>query len=157
DEEGSETYRVRYLLSRLNTPELDLKLPAPLAGLFLDVRISEPRRELTRVTWTAPDTSGLIARLPNLQNLMGKELLLEIRYRRARGRPESEGVCQTILPPPELLGNVFLGHVRWQVTLPPRWMPITVEGNAVVEQHLGLRGWLVGPVPDHGSAELERW
>jgi hypothetical protein len=68
-----------------------------------------------------------------------------------------DGRLQTTLAPPRLKGNVFPGRVRWQVNMPPSWVPIYVAGQTTVEQRWGFRGWLPAPRAAASPLDLERW
>lgn len=152
DEEGSEEYRVRYLLSNLHAPHLDLKLPAPGAGLSLQVRLAG-----APASWGYRGEGGRVVRVPLGPGLPAGPIVLEVTYRLPRNQPEGEGLWQTSLHPPEVLGNVFLGRVRWQVTLPPGWLPVALGSDVHAEVEWGWRGWLPGPQAAETAAKLEEW
>src|SRR5205823_10773178 len=105
DEEGTEHYRVRFLLSKVSAPHLDVRLPAASAALSVQVRLAgEPVNPEFR-------EGGRVARLPLAPGLFKGPVVLEVAYPLPRNQPEAEGLWQTALHPPEILGNVFLGRV----------------------------------------------
>jgi hypothetical protein len=67
------------------------------------------------------------------------------------------GPLQTTLQPPRLCGQSGRAAVRWQVTLPPDWLPLHQEGVFPSQQSWAWRGWLLAPQPSSTSADLERW
>jgi hypothetical protein len=156
DEEGTEHYRARFLLSKLSTASVDVRLPAASAALSLQMRLGratvnpEFPRDLGK-------DSGKVARLAVSPELFAGPMILEVAYQLPRNQPEAEGLWQTALHPPEILGNVFLGRVRWQVALPGNWVPVVLGTDAHPEQEWGLQGWLPAPEPAVTGAELETW
>jgi hypothetical protein len=151
DDEGTEHYRARFLLSKISAPHLDVRLPAASAALSVQVRLAgEP---------VNPEfhEGGRVVRLPLAPGLFKGPVVLEVSYPLPRNQPEPEGLWQTSLHPPEILGNVFLGRVRWQVALPGSWVPVVLGADAHPEQDWGWQGWLLAPEPALTGADLERW
>src|SRR5262249_28788272 len=152
DEAGVEHYRARFLLTRLNAPALDVRLPAANSALSLQVRLDgEP------VAYRLRDGAGRVAHVPLDPALFTKPAVLEVSYQLPSNQPEAEGLWQTALHPPEVLGNVFLGPVGWQATLRPSWVPVVAAADAHVEQEWAWSGWLPAPEPSAGAAQLEQW
>jgi hypothetical protein len=56
-----------------------------------------------------------------------------------------------------LEGQVVLGKVLWQVTLPSGTMAVSARGDAVTQQRLVWRNWLPTVEPSLTTAELEQW
>jgi hypothetical protein len=156
---GGQSYRVRFLVSRLNTRNLDIEFPAPLAlltpELFLD------GKKITRLQALPAggqgNEAGSVLRLPIEPGLVRKPTLLEVRYRMTPALAKGGSQWLTTLTPPVPRGEVLLGRVRWQVELPPGEVPIYQVGGQPSEQRwLWLRG-LVLPRPAATNADLERW
>jgi hypothetical protein len=152
DDDGTKQYRARFLLSKVNANSLEVRMPVPLANLAPSFLLDgEP------VPWQPADSSGLVAKLDVDPNLSGRSILLEVNYQLPRDQPSTEGLCQTTLDPPVLDGHVFLGKVRWQVTLPPSMLAVAARGHATTEQRLAWRGWLPSLEPALSTSDLERW
>lgn len=152
DEEGTEYYRVRFLLTRLNAPALEIQLPAAIPSDALTVRLDG-----LAVAHDQRGRDGRVAYIPIPPAVLAKPAVLELAYQLTRNQAETEGLWQTVLHPPELLGDVFLGRVRWQVTMPSGWVPVVLGADVQVEQEWGWQGWVFAPGPVTTPAELERW
>jgi hypothetical protein len=152
DDEGLEQYRTRFLLTEAHATYVDVRLPLPLTVL-------STRFALDGKTVTAQplDSSGLLARIDLDLGLYGKPVLLEVDYQLPRDQPAPEGLWQTTLNPPGLEGNVFVGKVRWQVTLPSNQMALAARGDAINEQQWRWRGWLPSLEPAVSRNDLELW
>jgi hypothetical protein len=62
-----------------------------------------------------------------------------------------------VLQPPVLEDVVVLGRVRWQVDVPPGWLPLSPGGGHTPEQRWGRHGWLMAPRPAATAGDLDRW
>jgi hypothetical protein len=152
DEEGTEQYRARFLVTKLNTPWLEVRLPIALKGL--DPRFTIDGKE---IAWRPRDATGLIARLDIDLSLYSRPVVLEVVYQLPRGQPTAEGLWHTTLHPPVLEGQAILGKVFWQIVLPPTMLAVSARGSATTEQRWGWRGWLPAVEPALSSTELEQW
>ncbi len=150
-EEGLERYVARFLLTKLNTSHLDVRLPAASAALSLRMTLAGAKVTLD------PPADGRVVRIPLEPGLFTRPVVLEVRYDLPRNQPEAEGPWQTALHPPEILGNVFLGRVRWQVTMPHSWVPVVAGADVHPEQVWAWDGWLPAPEPALNAAELDEW
>src|SRR5262249_57018363 len=99
------------------------------------------------------EAAGRVVRVPLLEAASGGAHLVEATYDLPRNQPEAEGLWQTSMHVPEVLGNVFVGKVRWQVTMPSSWVPVVFASDVHVEQEWS---W-PSPQPSHTSAQLEQW
>jgi hypothetical protein len=155
--EGTEDYRVRFLLTKLHTASLDLRMPAPLASIAPQILLDGKA-----ITWQTRDTEGLIARVNVDPGLYGKSVVLEVSYQMPRSQAHSEktgltGVWQIAFHPPLLEGDVFLGKVRWEVVLPPSMLAVAARGDVTAEQSWQWRGWLPTLEPAISTSDLEQW
>jgi hypothetical protein len=146
DEDGTESYRARFLLSQLPATHVDVALPVPLGkqlGLqfVLDGKV---------ITWQPREGDSQVARLAIDPRLYTKPIILEVQYQLSRGQPEPEGWLHTTLNPPMLEGQVVVGQVRWQVVLPQGLQVIAARGKATTEQQWSLE-------PALTTEELEKW
>jgi hypothetical protein len=161
-ENGSQSYRVRFLFPHVYATHLDVEFPAPLTGSNLKAGLLAERRGV-QVTWQPvddngqPAENGRIARLPIPADFARKPLVLELSYQVLPGRTADSGLLQTTLVPPVLRSDVGRFPARFQVHLPANWVPLYREGGLSSEQRWGWRGWLLGPLPALSSADLERW
>jgi hypothetical protein len=146
----SEHYRVRYLLTEVNTTALDLRLPVPLAGQ-LQVTIDQKRVEPELLQ------NGSVARVPFELKLSQQPVLLELTYQLPRDHLHNEGFLQTGLHAPEFAGNVIVRQVRWQVSLPGGWLPLVGNESLSGPLQWAWRGGLLTPQPAQTSAQLEQW
>jgi hypothetical protein len=158
-EEGNQTYRVRFLLNKLNARHLDLSLPVPLASTNLAIRLAgrEPSAlHLVDETGREVDV-GRVVRMRVDPDLYHKPVILDVSYQVDSGRTSGNSLWQSLLQPPALLDSVLLGRVRWHVELPAGWMPLYARGGYTAEVRWGWRGWLFTPIPAPTSGNLEQW
>jgi hypothetical protein len=155
---GMQTYRVRFLLSKVSARQLDLELPLLLTSSDLDVRIDGKRVASHFIDENGTEQEiGKLLRLQVEPDLYRKPVLLELSYQADSGRLAGNGWWQVMLRPPVLRNAILLGRARWQVDLPAGWIPISPRGGSNVEQHWGWWGWLPAPRPALNGAELEQW
>jgi hypothetical protein len=163
---GSQTYRARFLITRLTTRRLEVELPAPPANINLTLLFDGRRLPLQTVDESGNDSDlGKIVRLnvdPDLYR--GKAVVLDLQYQLVPGRESDRGVgpagnlrLLSTFQPPSLRGKVFMWEKRWAVRLPSGWMPLLPGEGARAEQRWGWRGWFPGPVPAADTADLESW
>jgi hypothetical protein len=152
DDDGLEHYRARFILSKVQGTILELRLPTAGAFHSLVVKVNDKKASLG-----LPRDDGRVVPVQIPTSMLGGPLDLEVHYQLPRNQPEAEGLWQTVLHPPEIVGNVFLGRVRWQVTVPDSWVPVVPGGDAHPEQNWGWHGWLPAPEPSFDAAQLEQW
>jgi hypothetical protein len=158
-EAGVQTYRARYLLARLSARHVDVELPAPVSTLELRVRLDG-----RRVDWETVDEQGRrndggrTARLRLAPGLVRQRAVLEVSYRLPPGR-SGGGPLQTTLRAPIVRDHPGEVPTRWQVDLPPGWVPLGPPEGAGPgdERSWGWRGWLLAPRPAASRADLEHW
>jgi hypothetical protein len=84
-------------------------------------------------------------------------VLLEVSYQADSNRMDKNSFLQQSLQPPHLIGAIQLGRARWEIDLPPGWIPVPGRTSANVEQRWGWWGWLLAPRPALSRLELEQW
>jgi hypothetical protein len=157
-EQGQQTYVASFLLNPAGVRHLDIEFPAPPTSLNVKISIGG-----LPANWGVPENR--VARVPLGPGEWRKLTLLEVAYQIAPGQiggansgwTRMLGPLQTILYPPRLCGQAVPGSVRWQVVLPPDWVPLCDDGSLPVDLSWGWRGWLVGTRPTASAAELENW
>jgi hypothetical protein len=150
DEDGAQTYVARYFVSKLSARHLDIELPLPAADCLMSVTIDKQKIN----NWEALEPVPTIAQVPVQPRLYRQAVLLEIQYKLPPSFADAKRPWQMTLHPPQFRGDVFLGPVRWQVSVPYAWVAFPT-GN--MDYRLGLQGWLFGPNPSVTGAELESW
>lgn len=157
-EGGTQSYRVRFLLSKLSARHLDLEMPVLLTRSDLDVRLDGKRVPLHLVDESGHDTDiGTVLRLQVEPALYHGPVILEVSYQADSSRMQKNDFFELTLRPPVLRGAILLGRARWQVDLPAGWLPVCPRGGSNVEQRWGWSGWLVGPRPAWSRTQLEWW
>jgi hypothetical protein len=151
DDEGTEQYRARFLVSRLNSTTIDVRLPIPLKNL--DPKFILDGKE---VSWRPGDAGGIVAQLELDVGPYARAVVFEVAYQLPRGQ-SAMGPWQSSWQPPVLDGQVLLGKVLWQVTLPASVLAVSARGEATTEQRWAWRGWLPALVPAVSGSELEQW
>ncbi len=157
-EGGYQTYRVRFLLAKINARHLDLELPAPLASSNLDLLLDGKQIPLQVVEDDPREgASGKSVRLTLEPDLYRRPVFLELTYQIDPGRTSNPELLQATLRPPLLRGAMLLGRARWQVELLPGWLPLYPGGGALLEQHWDWWHGLWAPRPVVTGTELEHW
>src|SRR5262249_35260617 len=123
------SYRVRFVLKSVQARHLDLVLPAPLAQVNLDVQLDGKHVPAT----PAEDPGGRTLRVRADPDTRGRPLLLDVRCQPLVGRVPG-GWLRTPLQAPVLDGVVLLGRVRWEVEVPPGWLPLSAGAGHTPEQ-----------------------
>jgi hypothetical protein len=149
-------YRASFHLTQLLAENLDIELPAPVPRLGLVVKLDgkEVTPKLLDENGQA-SASGRIARLRLSPGLVRRSVL-EVSYLMPPGQV-SAGVFQTVLQPPVLRGEPGRVLTRWQVTLPPGWVPLGPEGGAGLPRVWERNGWLLVPRLAAGAGDMEKW
>jgi hypothetical protein len=161
DEQGQQTYRARYLLNQIGARSVEVELPAPLFQTHLpEVTVFYRGKE---AAWQPVDEAGAVTSLSNIGRIVlepgerGKPAELEIAFVLTPGRISGSHALVSTLQPPFLHGDLGLAPVRWQVVLPPTWLPLFHRESFPSGFKWGLRGWLLAPQPALDGADLERW
>jgi hypothetical protein len=149
---GQQTYRARFLLGQLAAATLDLDLPAPLFRPNANPDEVKVLFAGKGAVWKPADETGKTARVQVPGDLVGKSAVLEVSYTLPPGR----AVLQTLLQPPQLRGDPGAAPVRWQVALPPSWVPFSPDPLGA-DYGWGRRGWLFALRPTVPTAEFESW
>jgi hypothetical protein len=157
-EDGSQTYRTRFLLSKWNGRHLDVMLPVRLRPAEFDVQINglKAPRELLDDSGRMVDM-GRLARFQIDPALYPNPPVVEVKYKIDASRLVARSFFQLTLQPSTLLGAVLLGRARWQVDLPAGCLPLYARGGYQFEQEWGWSGPLLAPRPAVTGNELERW
>ncbi len=155
-EQGQQKYRARYQLVQVAAAYVEIELPfqatTGAVGILIDGK---------NTSWRPVDESGqtiTASRLGRVEwpALAERKALLEVSYSLSPGRPGSMGSVQSVLQPPLLRGDPGTGPLRWAVTLPPSWLPLSHDGTSS-DYRWGWRGWLLALRPSATATELERW
>jgi hypothetical protein len=152
--EGNRNYRCRFRLARLEARHLDIELPAPLARLEsgLEVRLADKKCH-----WKELTAGGRIIRVDIPRKLGPLPVILDVSYVLSGNSSEQDGVLRTVLQPPVLGGDVFVGRVRWQVSLPTSQVGLPPLAHVAAGPKLVRRGWLFAPTSTVTGPELEEW
>lgn len=148
-EDGVHTVRVRYLVRKLNTDGLEVRLPA--GGILQTASFGGDKVN----HWSpAPDDKNLI-RVPLHTIASGRPPVLDLEYKLA---PTVNGAAwREMLRPPSFAGTVHLGAVRWQIWTPPDWIAFVGGANAQTDYHWVVEHGILTPVASLNEHDLERW
>jgi hypothetical protein len=153
NEEGAQHYRVRFLLSKLNSDHLKVKFPAAVTDVIQAISLNNKRID----DWLPLAADNRTVRLPVRPDLYDRPAILEFEYKLPTSVTEGDRIGQTTLFPPEIEGAGFQGRVRWQLFLSSGEV-VLVEGPHVqAEYRWEFRNWLLTPEPGAGTEDLERW
>jgi hypothetical protein len=151
NEEGAQRYRVRFLVSKLNSDHLIVEFPAPVTGVIPIISLNKQRID----NWRETDSRSV--RVPVRPSLYDQPVILELQYQLPASVTQGDRISQTLLFPPDLPGAVFLGRIRWQLVLSSGEV-VLVEGPHVQPEHRWeFRNGLLTPEPGAGTEDLERW
>src|SRR5262249_31353473 len=147
---GTTSYRARFLVRRWLAPVIEVRLPGPLAGPNPEFFRDDEKVEAIPV----PDAGGSDRgfRIPLPEPRPERTTVIEVRYQLPAGR---WAVGDSTYQPPALPGATFVGPVRWQVTVPSGSVPLLSSG-ASAELHWRWRGGLLA-ASGMGNDELDRW
>lgn len=151
DDEGNHTYRARYLIRKLNARHLDLEFPTLATGCLQSVTLDKEKIN----DWVMLEPVPNIAQIPVRPRRYTQPVVLEVEYKLPASFVEGKRAWQSTLFAPQFRGDLFLGRLRWQVTMPPNWVAVVPGGGG--DYRWGFQGWLFGPEPSVTSAELEAW
>ncbi len=165
---GQQTYHASFVLHQGDARFLEIEFPAPPANLSLRAALGGlpvawgPAEESSRPAQVR-DASRL-ARIPLNAGFAQKTVRLDLWYQLGAGqvpvRPpwtRALGPVQSMLIPPRLAGWANRASVRWQIMLPPDWVPLAEDGEFPADQTWGWRGWLLAARPALSAGDLERW
>jgi hypothetical protein len=155
-EDGVQSYRVGYRLSRLAGRELVFELPAPVNPIGLTATFNGKRVALDQVAADRPEQRVRLARLRLSADLLRKPGILELSYKLTPDRTDTT-VISTTLQAPQLVGEAGGVSTLWQITAPPGWVVISPEAGPATGRTWGWRGWLLAPRSGSTAAEQERW
>jgi hypothetical protein len=154
-EGGAATYRVRFLVKRVNAPFLEMELPGSPQSIGLEALLNGGRLEaLPVVNDVQPVTvGGIVVRVPLPQSA---NQLLELRYQ----LPAPVGGSRpwnAIFAPPLLRGSAWLGSARWQIMTPDDNVLLTDERSLHAESDWSFRRGIPEARPAYSAAQLENW
>lgn len=151
-----QTYRVSYRLAHLDSPRLDLELPAPAATLHLQLRLDGKRLDYEALAPEQPEKRGRLIRLRLPAEVGRRPAVLEVSYRLDSDRFPGTALTTPLLAP--VVGAATVGvPTRWLVRVPSSWVVLAPEPAAGTPRSWGLRGWLLAPRVGATAADLERW
>ncbi len=162
DDEGNQSYRVRYLIRKLGARQLTLELPTAVRGKndkeggLIAVRFGPDKQEKA-VSWNDPAWNLATINLPTEMPPAGQPVFLELEYRLPATFAEGRRFGQTLLYPPRWQGEVLPGTVRWQVDLPGDQVAVVLGSGATLDYRWTLHGWLLAPEASVTAADLESW
>jgi hypothetical protein len=153
DEDGTEYYRVRFLIARLNMHHIDVEFPAPPAGLMLQVALDHKRLPWYLLEFPSPP-GGNVVRLAVDPGLYSHAVVLDVTYRLAAGRSLGSWPWRNSLLPPLIRNAVLFGRVHWEIKLPARLVGFVLGDDAYGARQRDWSGWSSSE-PMSKSAELE--
>ncbi len=158
-EGGQQTYRARFLLTKVGARAIDVELPGSPAALNFEAFLNgRPVADLVAIDDEGRESEiGRVARLRVEPELFRKPTVLEVRYQLPAGRGDGVGNFVARLQPPRLRDNAFPGRIRWEVALPNDWVAAVVGGQSSAEQRWGWRHGLPVPYAAATELDLERW
>ncbi|HEV8062210.1 MAG TPA: hypothetical protein VGP68_20190, partial [Gemmataceae bacterium] len=157
-DDGTQSYRTRFVLQRLADHRLELEFPVLLGRGNVVVTLGGKRLPLTFLDASGkPAEIGKTARLAVEPELYRQPVILDVRFDVDRERLEEPSRWQIRLQPVILHNAIMLGRVRWQVEAAGDLIPLLAREGYTREQRWGWRGWLWGPRPAATAADLEQW
>src|SRR5262249_8121153 len=95
DEDGSQTYRTRYLLRKINTRQIELELPLPAETCLTNVQLDQ-----RKMPWRRAGTNPRAIAIPVEASKYTRPVVLEIDYNLPAAYAEKQGLIQTFLAAP---------------------------------------------------------
>ena len=145
-DDGTTSYRARFLLRRWLVSSIEVRLPALGAGFTPEFLRDGQKFDAIPI----PDASNSdrVYRVPLPEARPGRTIAIEVRYQLPAHTRE------TTYLPPLLPAIAFAGPVRWQVTVPAGSVPLLASG-ATAEFRWRFRP--TGFLPTPAGTDLDRW
>jgi hypothetical protein len=158
-DDGSLSYRTRFVLERLSDHRLELEFPVLLGrGSGVAATLGGKRLPLTFLDASGREAEiGKLARLVLEPELYRQPVILEVAFNIDPNRLDDPSRWQIKLQPVVLHNAALQGRVRWQVEAPSDVVALLARDGYTREQRWGWRGWLWGPRPAVTAAELDQW
>jgi hypothetical protein len=154
--DGNQDYRVRYRLSRLSEPYLDMELPGPIASLGLQVLLDGKGLEPVPLVADRPELKGRLVRLKLAPELLREGAILELTYQFSAENSEAQ-LLSTPLRLPRIRDESLDFPTRWQIQVPDQRVVLRPELGSSVPRAWRRSGWLLLPTLQVSPAELEQW
>lgn len=151
EDDGSQTYRCRYLVRKFSASTIEIELP--VSWELGQPHFAVAGKEVGGVVVTDPLRNRV--RVPLAPNLP-QPTLFEITYQVPAPAVEGRRFWQTPLSPPRFVGDTIFGLTRWQLSLPDLQIPIVLGPNPM-DFHWTLKGWLLAPEPSVTASDLDTW
>ncbi|VTT99430.1 unnamed protein product [Gemmataceae bacterium] len=149
-DDGTVSYRARYLLRRWLRPSVEVRLPSPLAGPNPEFFRDGQRLDAVALTGTDDERAF---RVPLPAARPGATTVVEVRYQ----LPVSRGPTgELVYFPPTLPGVAFVGPVQWQAVVAHGHTPL-VSAGASTEFRWRPRPTGVAPCAAGSAEALEAW
>ena len=145
--DGLQRYRLRVPLRKWTGRQIELDLPTQVNEV--EVFLNGKHVEWTEAPRPGDPSKGMV--IP-LTQYTGEPLLLEVRY-----QIPTTGNWLWRLTPPRFRGNVSLGSIRWQASIPPRLTPLCLSESTIFEERWTLQNGLPVAVAARRTTELEAW
>jgi hypothetical protein len=154
-EHGTNTYRVRFLMKKVDVPFVELELPEKPAAIGLEALLNGSRIEAIQVVNDPqpPAATGIVVRIPLIE---ATDQLLELRYRLPVAGSSLQRWCST-LAPPLLRGSSWVGSARWQVMLSEESVLLTDEPSVCTESGWSFRRVVPEARSAYSAAQLDTW
>lgn len=145
-EDGVSQVRARFFLKRWLAGSALVHVPGTQAPtILLDGK---------KVDQPAEPAGDRVFRVPLPEAKPGRTATLDIRYQLPTGR---RSISDAIYVPPVLLATAYTGPVRWQVTVPPGFLPVVTGSAGQIEQRWRWRLGMIAPAAAVTDEELDRW
>jgi hypothetical protein len=149
-DDGTVSYRARFLLRRWLRPSVEIRLPSPLAGPNPEFLRDGQRVDATAIPGSEDERTF---RIPLPPARPGATTVIEVRYQ----LPVSRGRAgELVYHPPTLPGVAFAGPIRWQVTVPHGNTPLLASG-ATAEFRWRPRPLGIAPCASASGESLDWW
>jgi hypothetical protein len=161
NESGFQQHRVRFLVRELSASRLELAFPAPVTSLNPLILLGDHKVTMESLDSAASDSEEgrrsrtYLGRLQLPESLPRLPVVLEVAYQLPPSRSGFASSLQTVFQPVMIPGLLAGVPIRWQLDLPPSWVPLPLDADA--SWSWGRRGWLLAPLPATTCGDLERW
>ncbi len=161
-ENGIQTYRIRFRIRQWHRRALEINLPAPPALRSLSMTLNGAQKEDWEYRERATGASRRTLRIPLNVESTGNPLILELRYQLLPGRDTDNAFSRLsrwdiVFMPPQPRGHVFLEKVRWQIVLPRSWVPLYLGSAIRFAQQLRIQADQLHSTGLYSTQELDNW
>ncbi|MBM3996685.1 MAG: hypothetical protein FJ303_21405 [Planctomycetes bacterium] len=153
-DDGSQQVRARYLIRKLQTPDVNVELPISLPRFREKLTFSLGKKQIAP---EVVDDAGRIVRLRLHPEAAALPSTLEIAYTVPADAVERTSWWRTTLHAPVFPSEIVVARLHWHLTTTTPMISASLGRVVRSEVQWGWQSWLWTPEPVVNSADLDAW